>query len=457
MAIDVMTEPGKTLKRLADKLAARQSRLRTLSDWQNGNAPLPDVTKAYKAAYLSIQEKARMNLAPVIVQAPKERMVVAGFRVGDAAEFDKEAWRIWTMNEMGSQAPEVHGDMLGLVWGYAIVGEPDETGVPVITREDPRQCITEHNPLRRAQVTAALKMYRDEVREKDYAYLYLPGQCFIASRSFGAAETVQQYDVSAYDWDLDEWVNDGNLSVPVVPVVAFENAGPLPGIPMGEFEPHIETLRRINETSLHRLVVTTVQAFRQRAILGELPEKDEDGNVINYAEVFIPHPGALWRTNMPPSEAQIWESQSTDISSLLNAIKDDVRVLAAETATPLPMLQPDAQNQSAEGVMASTAALVKKVIDREARAGYGWNTVMKLAFAFAGHPVANVETEWMNPELVSLAEKADAYSKVADMPFETKLREVMQYPPDKVARILQERFNDAFSATIAAPVSPNGV
>jgi hypothetical protein len=387
-----------------------------------------------------------------------------GFRVGDSSEFDKDAWYYWSVNEMKRQSAEVHNDMLGLVWGYAIVGRPDETGVPIITREDPRQCITEHDPLRPSRVTAALKMYRDEIAEKDYAYLYLPGECYIASRAYTEAQ--QDYDISTYDWDLDAWENDGKLDVPgVVPVVCFQNVGPVAGKPMAEFEPYIQTLMRINETVLHRAVITKLQAFKQRAILGELPLTqpglDEDGNQvevpIDYAELFVAAPGAFWMTQAPPEEVKIWESQQSTIQDILNAVKDDVKYLAAETSTPLSMLLPEGENQSAEGAASAKEGLIAKVIDRQASAGYGWNTVMQLAFAYAGKGWVNVETEWTPAALVSLAEKADAYSKATDMPFETKLREIMQYPPDKVERIMQERMADTFAGLMQPqPVTANG-
>jgi hypothetical protein len=112
------------------------------------------------------------------------------------------------------------------------------------------------------------------------------------------------------------------------------------------------------------------------------------------------------------------------------------------------MLMPDSQNQSAEGAAAAKEALISKAIDRQRRAGYGWNTVMSLAFEFAGKGPVNVETEWMPAALVSLSEKADAASKLGMMPFETLMREIMQYPPDKVKRILQERMNDTFNMSL---------
>ena len=83
--------------------------------------------------------------------------------------------------------------MLGLSAGYVIVGPPNtvsrwswlpwvERDLPVITREDPDNCITEHDPLRPTRVVAGLKRYRDDVAGKDVAYLYLPGYVFRASK-----------------------------------------------------------------------------------------------------------------------------------------------------------------------------------------------------------------------------------------------------------------------------------
>jgi hypothetical protein len=125
------------------------------------------------------------------------------------------------------------------------------------------------------------------------------------------------------------------------------------------------------------------------------------------------------------------------------------------------MLLPDAQNQSAEGATAGREGLVWKTQDRIKRATYGWNTVMQLAMQFSGNGVLNVDTEWLDPERRSLAERADAASKLvpAGVPFKTIMTDVMQFPPDKVERMEQERLDDALNMALAAqpePVTANG-
>jgi hypothetical protein len=80
---------------------------------------------------------------------------------------------------------------------------------------------------------------------------------------------------------------------------------------VGEFEPHLDVLDRINHMILQRMVIATMQAFRQRAIKGDtedMPDKDpETGEEIDYDDIFAADPGALWRL---PKVRDMWESAS---------------------------------------------------------------------------------------------------------------------------------------------------
>jgi hypothetical protein len=444
---NVAGSAGWYFKTLAEGLVARGQRIAVVASYLDGNAPLPEGAEGFREAYRAFQRKARTNFGELIVEACAERMNVAGFRVGDNTELDREATRIWSVNELATASADIHADMLGLGDGYAIVGMPKD-GAPVITREDPRYVITAHDPLRPNRVVAALKMYRDEVLGKDIAYLYLPGVVGVAERDVPALTYPLTVDMSGF-----EWVDERRLPIPVVPVVRFRNR-----MGKGEFETHTDILDRINYMVLQRLVITAMQAFRQRATKGDLPSVDEQDNPIDYGAVFRPGPGALW---LLPDGVEMWESSYTDTTPLLTAVKDDIRDLAAVTRTPMSMLLPDGQNQSAEGASFAREGLVFKAQDRIKRATYGWNTVMQLAMQFAGNGVQNVDTEWLDPERRSLAERADAASKLvpAGVPFKTIMTDVMQFPPDKVERMEQERLDDALNMALAAqpePVTANG-
>lgn len=460
MAIDTQTvnSPGWWMQRLYDDMQLRITRLNKLRSYMDGNAPLPEGAEGLREAYWSFQKKARTNFGALVVEAPQERMSVCGFRIGDATELSKTANRIWSANELDTFAGDVHTDMLGLSDGYAIVGPPDSRGIPAITHEDPASIITIHDPVRR-NVVSALKLFRDMVAEKDFAYLYLPGVVYVAIKD-AVKDAIKDTPITI---DGMNWV-DGKAPMrwprgfeDVVPVVRFNNRGG-----KGEFEDYTDIIDRINYTVLQRLVIIALQAFRQRAVKGTMPEAetgvDKDGDPaqipIDYNVIFRPGPGALW---MLPDGVELWESEVTDIQQILMAAKDDIRDLAAVTRTPMPTLLPDSQNQSAEGALFAREGLIFKTKERIKRATYGWNRVMSLALRFSGETadVVDIETLWLPPEMLSLSERADAASKLiaAQVPWKTIMTKVLQYSPLEVEDMEQERLADALSMNLA--VGPN--
>jgi hypothetical protein len=215
--------------------------------------------------------------------------------------------------------------------------------------------------------------------------------------------------------------------------------------------------------TLQRLIITAIQAFRQRALKeGEeaLPEYQTDANgepilddngdpvPFDAAVVFEPGPGALWKL---PQGMEIWESSPTDFGPILTAAKDDVRTLAAVTRTPMSTLMPEGENQSAEGATFAREGLVFKTKDRIKRASYGWNEALTLAMRFAKKPVDSLQLEWEQVELRTLAEKADAASKATDWPMRTKLRKIWGMSPDEAERVEQERMDDIMAGLINQP------
>lgn len=465
MSIDVSTpnSPGWWFNILALRMATRNAELDGLNAYLTGDAPLPEGAANIREAYQNFQRKARLNLAELVVGAPQERMTVFGFRVGDAKELSKEARRIWSYNELDTFAGDIHSEMLGLRDGYAIVGPPGPDGIPIITHEDPFLVIAEPDPLRPNRVRAALKMYRDEFAGVDTAYLYLPGEVYIAQRANqgpSAVSVPMVPNASGFDWVSGMRWPAGFEDV--VPVVRWHNKG---GV--SEFEHHTDLLDRINLDILQRLVITAMQAYRQRAVKngsripevemeadGATPKLDEAGNSIpvDIAAMLQPGPGALW---VLPDGVELWESGVTDIQQLLSGSKDDLRDLAIATGTPMYMLMPEGANQTAAGASLADKLLVYKAEDRQLRAGYAWNQAMALALRFSGlaTSVLDIETLWRPAERLSLAERADAASKAKDVPWRTKMTDIWGFSPAKVEEMETERLSDALVSFTAAPLS----
>lgn len=459
MPIDTSTanSPGWWFDRLAKQLADRRTHYDALNTYYEGTNVVPvTATKAMRQSYQRLMSLARTNYAELVVEAVRERMVPVGFRTGadDDDTGDNEAWRIWQANALDADSNLVTRDSLSMGMGYVMVGGMDpDIGAPLITPEDPREVIAEVDPIRRRKVRAALKVFTDDVEGRDRAYLYLPGLVFYASRATAAACFTLD-GAGGWEWDETPYAT---LPVPVVPVVPFPNRTSTSRCPKGEFETHLGLLDRISYGILNRLEIATLQAFKQRAIQGNFPDTDAEGNEVDYDDIFSAEPGALWRV---PAGTTFWESGAVDLNPLRMAHKDDVQDLAAVTRTPLFYLTPDAANGSAASASLAREGLVFKTADRITQASEGWEQVMALAFAFAGDAARanrrDMECLWASPERFSLAERYDAAVKAqaAGVPWKTVMSEVLQYTPQQIERMEADRFTDSLLNTPPAVDAP---
>lgn len=467
MPIDVSTRrsPGWWMKRLFQVLhdRNRRARLQLLHDYRRGEARLPQGADNMREAFRIFQSKARANFSELIVSAVSERMTPVGFRTAlDHDETgDAEVGMMWARAGLDVTAADVHDLMLTLGEAYVIVGQVDEeTGAPLITAEDPRWMVGEPDPANPRKLLAALKWMHDDAEGEDRAYLYLPGsatesgnaQVWVARRKASSLLVTDTERLvtpravlpafSARGWDWDE-ERSGELPHARMPVVRFANKDGL-----GEFEAHLDVIDRINHQILQRMVISTMQAFRQRAAKN-LPLTDEEtGAEIDYSEVFVADPGALWQL---PEGTDLWESGQVDLSPILNAVKDDVLHLAAQTRTPLHMMSPAGDNQSAEGASLAREGLIFKVDDRITRTGFPWSQVMSLVLLAADMAdradMAKLETIWAPSQRLSLAEKADAASKLKDLlPRRTLLIKVLGFRPDEADRVMTEIADDQLLA-----------
>lgn len=252
------------------------------------------------------------------------------------------------------------------------------------------------------------------------------------------------FDGRSWSWDEER---GGALPHSRIPVVKFTNKYGL-----GEFETHLDLLDRINHQILQRMIIAVMQAFRQRAVKG-LPMTypvghPKAGTEIDYSVIFTADPAALWQL---PADAEMWESAVNDLTPILSAVKDDLEHLGAVTRTPLHMLSPAGVNQSAEGASLAREGLVFKTDDRIARTSHSWAQVMSLTLLHAGQPeradLSKLKVIWAPTNRLSLAERADAVSKLKDvLPKRTILIEVMGYRPDDADRIMTEITEDQMAA-----------
>jgi hypothetical protein len=466
--IDVRTplSPGWWMQREFNRLndRRRRNRLDLLHDTQRGRGPLPTGQDVDKGGFSAFAKMARTVYGPLITGAVSDGMRIGGFKsaVDDDVTGDAVVGRVWKRARMKVISRQVHDKMLTLGESFVIVGLVDEeTKVPLITAEDPRFMVAEAEAGNPHRLLAALKVLHDDTVDEDRAYLYLPGQVLVARKKTsiasysdpdlqGFAERRLSFAFDPKSWEWDEQ-RSGVLPHQRMPVVRFSNHDG-----MGEFEAHLDIMERINQQVLQRMVIATMQAWRQRAVKGLPDVYPEDhakaGEPIDYSDVFTSDPGAFWQL---PETAAMWESQPVDLRPLLDAVKDDVIALASVTKTPLHMLQPGGDNQSAEGAASQRDGLTSKTEDRIDLVDDCWTTVMSLALEHLG------DTERANPESLeaiwapayrpSLAERGDAAAKAQnDMPRRTRLIKLWGLTPDEADKAMSEWEDEQLAAQLAA-------
>lgn len=451
------------LHRLCKKQGERLQRINELQSWMDGN---PFQLRADEEGFDRILSIARLNLAELIVNAVLYRMKPLAFRTAAAGDEngDEEASKHWKRNNMKVASSQIIEWMLTFSESYASVGlrEPgNPASGPLITPEHPRDVITEDDPNNPGYAKAALKMYRDDETDSDILVLYRDNYYRVA-RKVGASvlpnHKSKQFNIRAASWtwdepevpagevlytEGDEAVNPTYTSAP--PIHVFRNRQG-----KGEFEKHLPTLMRINHTILQRMIIIAFQAFRQRAVKG-VPNTDEEGNEIDYRDIFKSDPGAVW---ILPEVAEFWESQQADFGPILTAVKDDIIHLAVASSTPLFSVVPDAANGSAEGAALQREGLIFKTEACIDLADGAFCRTMASVFEVVGDEersdVNEIQGLWASPRRSSLQERATGavQAKVAGVPWRTVMEKFIELTPDEIAAAETQRLDDAYMASL---------
>lgn len=446
------------LLRLGRQLAKDARRFDRLESYWRGVPPLPHGNQRMREAYRRLQCMARTNFGGLIAEAVLERMKVVGFRAGGAdadEEVDKSAWKWWQANGLDADSGLVHRAAVILSRAYVIVGEdpdPANDGQPLVTVEDPRQVIHESHPTNRRKVIAALKTYWDDVDDTQVAILFLPEKVHYF-RARGVRRDMQADEL----WRAQRWEPDtklytaGSAENPFseVPVVPFVNRPDMAGEGLGEFEDVIDVLDRINTSILDRMVISAMQAYRQRWAKG-VTLTDENGNAI---DAFDPGADLLWAVE--DENAQFGEFSTTDLTSIVKAIESDVQYLSAITRTPPHYILAGIVNASGDALSVAETGLTSKVIEREHEFGESWERVYRLAAKTQGRTISqDAEVLWQNPQFRSLTEMASAsvQLKAADVPWRTRMR-LLDMGPQEIERMEAERMQDAMTMALMTPLT----
>lgn len=430
------------LGRLMQRLSHRQRRFDKLENYVTGNHPLPDGDSRYVRALRDLQKKAKTNYVGLVHKAVIQRMRVKEFKF--QGEVDEDATNFWRKNNMELQSAIAISDAAKFGVSYMLVTEPDEDsedGVPVLTVENPRNCIVEHDPVRKLKRLAGLKIYVDDIIERVVAILYLPDSTHIYYGPHPGdrlewddlalhANRIKQAGSAAAGYDTGETFPNELGEVQLVEGVWQPHNG------MAECEDGgFEVQDRINHTILSRLIITKSQAYRQRMVTGaRIPEKGPNQGKMP----FDPGADMVWVIDDP--QARVFDLEQADIKDLLEAIRDDIGDLAALTQTPVTYLTNRMVNVSGNAMAMAQHSHVAKVRTRMDSMGWYFENIIKLCFKHLDDSRAsevNAEVRWEDPEVRTMQEIAELAAKLNGIVPMELIMEWLGFDHDEIQRSVE--------------------
>lgn len=363
--------------------------------------------------YRTLQEIGKSPWARLIITEVAQSLFVEGFRHGGDSD-NSQVWdRIWQPNGNDARQIAVHRAALnhGLAYVTVLPGVSPLSGDKLsITRGvSARKGIAFYrdDPLDPEDEWPLLFIHVDQIR--------VPGANGPVQRMrIMDEENIYTVDYDSEDSERFNYVSETRHGTGVVPVIRFANMLDLEGESMGEIEPVIPLLRRIDQDAFDRLIVQRYQSWQIRTATGmKKPERAEEAA----AEAMRMRANDLLLAESP--EARFGTLPSTPLDGLLHARDSDIRDLAAVTQTPPHHLLGLSPNVSAEGLVEAQASLMRKIEERKESFGDSWERVLRLGAHQMGMEKEagdfSAEIRWRDTESRSLNQVADALGKMSKL------------------------------------------
>lgn len=398
-AAPTVTLPDQWLKRLFQRLVKQQKQWKFFDDYYRGEHPLPWLPTQAREEFRRILRMTRSNYMGLVVDAQVERMILEGFRVGDAKDADEDLWRVWRANSMDADLD------LGLLESakcgsaYLMVGpNPDDQKTPIMSVEHPTQVAVAVAPGHRRALDAGLKMWRDEWTGQLVARLYLP-EYVVPYR----AKAVPAGGTPRFERDGDVQLNP----LGEVPLWELPNNPVLLSGGRSELDDLTDIQDRINKTIADRLMTQDFGAFPQKWGIG-YPDEDADIDVGRNRMVT---------TSVSKADALFGQWDAAPLDPYSAAKREDVKDIASRSRTPAQYLLGEMSNVNGETLKASESGLVAKVRQRVRPHSETLEGACKAVRRLAGMAEAgsSIESVWRNPEFRTEGELVDALVKMSTL------------------------------------------
>lgn len=404
-----MLTPEQWRDRLSRELSYRQTEITRRRNYYDGDHPFPTAPDNASDEYKRLAVLGEANLCANVVDAVVDRSTVRGItlNIGDR-DADDMVWRqFWQGNNLDSQAPMAFEESAKTGWSYLMVTPQGDGVAPLVTPEDPSEVIIAYEAGNRRSRVAALKQWRDG--DTDFAILQLPATIHYWMR--GSSQWV--------DWDGP---NGGGPTqkntLGEVGVIELPSRPKLDGTPKPELSKSVRNAQdRINKQMFDNLVIGEAQSFPQRVAIGiEIPT-DADGEEVNPLKSG---PDRVWTLNADEEgdgKAQVFQLDAANLVQVKDMVEFYIRLMAGQSKTPLYELAGALVNIGENTVHAFTSGHIKKVRHHLRVWGEAIEEAVRLWLRAIDSDIdaSAAEVKWLDPELRTLAEKADAATKLSSI------------------------------------------
>jgi hypothetical protein len=403
------------LHRLIGSLWADQPRLQWYDAYYEGEQPIQYMSEAMAKEVAGLINPVILNWCRLGADAYASRLHVDGFRYAGSENTDARLWDVFQANGLDKVMGSAFLEAIALSRSYVIVGAGDKPGdPPVVTVESPFQVFAVRDP-RTRKVTEAVKLWWDLFR--------VPWVTFY-----------EKNRTTTFRSDGGQWipaspgVDDEGDPIPAVDV---HNLGAVPVVPLvnrgrilrpngiSEFHDAIPIVDAAIKAATDMMIAEEYHAMPRRWVFGLKKNdfQDQNGNPVSMWSRIA---GRIWASEAPASEVSVGQFDESSLSNFHDTIKLQAKLAAQVMALPVEYLSFDTVNPpSAESLGVLNAQLDMRVKSKQVDFGEDLEDVMRLVLRFMDgewDPQAeSIETMWADPSMLTLAQRADAISKLVAM------------------------------------------
>lgn len=434
------------------------NKAKMLDAWARGanESPVMPAKAEGSEEYQALAEFSATPWAHLIISSAAQALSVIDQRKTSSGESTRTFTHAWRPNSLLSRQRAIYRGALGhnLAYASTLPGQRPHTGVPM--------------PIVRGVSATKMAAFYDDEASDDFARFAMWGELQVPGEGRDPYMAIRIYDeVATYYLTCDrfggnmQYVSHEIHDVGVTPIHRFAPRLDLEGRAIGEVEPFLPLLHRLDQDVFDRLIVQRFNSWKVRYVAGMVqPRTDAEKRAASLA---------LRVEDLLVSESKdtkFGTLDSTDIKQYIEAHDADVRDLAATSQTPPHHLLGQMANLSAEALESAEKSLLRKVKEYRDSFAQSWDSVLRsCAFIMAQHGSPEeraifeqeaidyeMAIKWREADDRALAPIADALAKIADslgVPVEMLWEELPFWKKgdtDRAKEILEEQGQDALLA-----------